>query len=440
MSRIRLHHIALVGLLFAWGCGDEDSIPSIPNYENPASSAQDFGAYAAIGNSLTAGFQSGAWGNPDHIEYSFPNQLARALGIENFDQVALGGTGLASVTVDGAPVGNQVLNFDASGNSSVSYSPIDSLALFTLQTVGADISFAAPRNFGIPGITLLGATQPLTAVQPLIPYAGAYMNATSASLSQIDLVAQQANADFITLWLGNNDVLGFVTAGGVPAAFGGQDISDATLFSGAYAYALNAFATTEYIVALNIPDINSIPYVTYPNAVLGSLGVTQLMGTDLAGNTVPVDLSQDFVLLSALSTLQADLLDNGAQDTPLGPQYVLDASEAAAAQAAVDEFNTRIAATIDQFNTGRQGNQSPILLVDMNSFFSEVTQNGVMAGGNTLTTTYATGGLFSLDGIHPSSLGYAVVANKVIETMNEGWGRSIEPIDLESLFGVAPGM
>lgn len=441
--RKSLNACLLAGLaLVLVSCGDEDSLPGVPSHENPSTSSQDFGKYAAIGNSLTAGYQSGAWGNPDHIEYSFPNQLARALGINTFDQVVLGGTGVSGTTSGGVPVGgNQVLNFDANGNSVVDWSPLDASALATLMggATGTPIDFTAPRNFGIPGITLAAAAfGDLMDVAQVIPFAGMYTNATSATLSQVDLVATQADADFITCWLGNNDVLGYVTSGGVGAAAGGQDITDQSLFGLSINYTLGQFATVPYVMVMNIPDVTDIPFVTYPNQRLGAAGVTQLYGSDLAGNIVPVNLATDYVLLSGLSLVSGGV--GSTPDNPLGPQYVLSATEAATAQDAVDAFNGLLQDAVAGINTARGGSLPPVLLVDMNGYFNDVVAQGVTVGDNRLTVVYGSGGIFSLDGVHPGSLGNAAVANRVIRAMNAGWNRNIQEIDISDLFGVAPGL
>ncbi|MCA9782297.1 MAG: hypothetical protein KC518_01850 [Candidatus Cloacimonetes bacterium] len=433
--------LAGLGLLLV-SCGDEDSIPGIQSHENSSTSAQTFGNYAAIGNSLTAGYQSGAWGNPEHIEYSFPNQLAKALGINDFDQVVLGGTGVSGTSVSGVPVGgNQILNFNAQGQSSVAWSDLDPNALQTLMggTGGTPIDFLAPRNFGIPGITLAAAAlAPLSQVAAAIPFTNMYLTAASAGISQVDLVAQESDADFITCWLGNNDVLGYVTSGGVGAAAGGQNITEASTFGLAINYTLNAFSAVPYVCVMNVPDVTDIPFVSYPNQALMAAGVTSLYGSDLQGNIVPVNLATDFVLLSGLSLVQAGA--GSSVDNPLGPQYVLSATEAALAQDAVDTFNDLIQTAVSGINTARGGALPPVLYIDMNGYFNEIVSHGLEVGDNLLTVTYGSGGIFSLDGVHPSSIGYAAVANRIIQGMNDGWDRSIEEIDIASLFGVAPGL
>lgn len=59
-------------------------------------------------------------------------------------------------------------------------------------------------------------------------------------------------------------------------------------------------------------------------------------------------------------------------------------------------------------------------LVDMNAFLRSVVESGYRFGGTgpTYSATVATGGLFSLDGVHPSPRGHWAIANRRIESVN----------------------
>lgn len=51
----------------------------------------------------------------------------------------------------------------------------------------------------------------------------------------------------------------------------------------------------------------------------------------------------------------------------------------------------------------------------------------------TRLTTEANGGLFSLDNIHPTDVGYAILANEFIKTINGRFRTRIQPVDLETV-------
>jgi len=59
-------------------------------------------------------------------------------------------------------------------------------------------------------------------------------------------------------------------------------------------------------------------------------------------------------------------------------------------------------------------------------------------GGVTLTSEYATGGLFSLDGVHPSTIGYALIANELIKLMNKNFSWDIPLVDVAKFMWSSP--
>ncbi len=61
----------------------------------------------------------------------------------------------------------------------------------------------------------------------------------------------------------------------------------------------------------------------------------------------------------------------------------------------------------------------PNVVVDMYSIFNEIRAHGYHIGGLTLTTSFVTGGIFSYDGVHPSTIGYTIIADAFIQALNE---------------------
>jgi lysophospholipase L1-like esterase len=57
------------------------------------------------------------------------------------------------------------------------------------------------------------------------------------------------------------------------------------------------------------------------------------------------------------------------------------------------------------------------LLVDIHSLANQIRSQGVEANGLHLTNAFL-GGIFSLDGVHPTNTGYAVIANQFIAALN----------------------
>ncbi|HEX4164122.1 MAG TPA: hypothetical protein VHZ55_01490, partial [Bryobacteraceae bacterium] len=73
------------------------------------------------------------------------------------------------------------------------------------------------------------------------------------------------------------------------------------------------------------------------------------------------------------------------------------------------------------------------VLVDVNALVSKVYASGYQLGNQELSTNFF-GGLFSLDGIHPSNTGYGIIANYFIQTMNAQMGSRIPLANVEEIF------
>jgi hypothetical protein len=143
----------------------------------------------------------------------------------------------------------------------------------------------------------------------------------------------------------------------------------------------------------------------------------------------------DRVLLTATPLLAAGIgipAAIGGSNQPLPDNVVLSAAEVALIQARTAEFNAELRVIAEAF-----GRVRPIALVPIDTRFAQIAQEGFHVGGNiTLTTDYLTGGLFSYDGVHPTPLGYAIIANEFLTAMNGRFGDEIPLVDLTPfLFG-----
>ena len=161
--------------------------------------------------------------------------------------------------------------------------------------------------------------------------------------------------------------------------------------------------------------------------------VTRLPVLDQANNVIPLIGPTGNIAAGARVTLLAsDSLAQGVgipmilggTGRPLPDFMILTPAELATIQGRITSFNT----IIDSIATNRG-----IPVADMFAFFNEVEANGVMLRGEKFTTDFISGGLFSLDGVHPSSLGYFLVAREFIKTINASFGASLPdppfPID-----------
>ena len=56
--------------------------------------------------------------------------------------------------------------------------------------------------------------------------------------------------------------------------------------------------------------------------------------------------------------------------------------------------------------------------------------------GVDFSTKYIEGGAFSLDGLHPNTRGYAIIANEFIRVINLNYGSELRPVSVSSYKGI----
>lgn len=225
-------------------------------------------------------------------------------------------------------------------------------------------------------------------------------------------IAESLRAPFTICWIGNNDVLSAVLA------FNHLDTSQMTsvaAFSADYAQIVSRLsAAGGHVLAANIPDVTHIAFVVSPQDLVTFLG-SDLGLPQGSYTTVPT------MLLIKLGLADSSILQN--------PDYVLDAQEIQAIQQRTQQFNQIIAT---------DAAQAGMAVADIAALFNAVAAHPPVIDGVTLTTRFL-GGLFSLDGVHPSNIGHAVVANTFIDTANAAFGMSIPRISRAVLLKTAVG-
>lgn len=414
-----------------------------PNIDADAPSANglDFSKYVAVGNSLTAGFADGTLYQSGQMN-SYPSMLAtqfEMLGGGTFKQPLLKGDW-------GYPGAKLVLGGSPDCKGVISLGPIPNPAVPDTAGDGASIAASGPyNNLGVPGIRAVDYLFPGYGL--LNPYAKRFFaNPAARPLDQAKLIVPT----FFTMWLGNNDVLGYATSGGEGnvGGLGQTDISPLAVFEVSYDSVVKVMTSGGAKGALlNIPDVTSIPFFnTIPakglvlsatdaaalTAAYAGTGITFSEGANnfiIQDPTVPVlgfrQIKDDELLLL---TLPQDSLKCGGWGSikPIPQQYVLDEEEIQNVQSATTSFNTFIAQEADAYG---------LAYTDMNSYLKTLA-SGIIFNGVTFNTEFVTGGAFSLDGVHLTPRGYALAANEVLRAINTKYGSRIPPIDVNKYGGI----
>ena len=102
---------------------------------------------------------------------------------------------------------------------------------------------------------------------------------------------------------------------------------------------------------------------------------------------------------------------------PLADKWVLVPSEQDEIKAATDAFNTTIQTA---------ASSAGLAFVDANALMQQLDAGGFADGDFILTSSLVTGGAFSLDGVHPTARGYALLANEFMKAIDATYGSNFE--------------
>lgn len=468
--------LLLVSLTFV-ACNNDDDDAAVVEQPVTAGTA-DFSKYVALGNSLTAGFSDNALFKKGQ-EGSYTNIIA--------NQFKLVGGGDFKIPFMNDNVGG--LLFGGATNPSFGVrltfngvGPVPVAGVPTTEVFNPAVVAAGPyNNLGVPGAKSFHLLSPSygsaagLATGTANPY---YVRFAPNATTSVLAYAVSQNPTFFSLWIGNNDVLGYATTGGdgtnpITPISGTAGVG----FDGTYTALVNTLtAAGAKGVVSNIPYVNTIPFFTTVgfnpvplvaaqvtalnsayagyngglvaarnagliteaerlqrtiNFVVGRNAVVMIDEylTDItAVSPALIKLRQttnaDYVVLSSQGvSAQAHLGAGNGTQFPLQDRWVLSKNEVAELKTATDAYNVTIKTLADE---------KGLAFVDANALLTQVANGGVRFGNFQLTSSFAVGGAFSLDGVHPSPRGYALIANKFLEAINAKYGSTFKPVNLEN--------
>lgn len=113
---------------------------------------------------------------------------------------------------------------------------------------------------------------------------------------------------------------------------------------------------------------------------------------------------------------------------PMEDAHVLIPSEIEAIKKATVAYNNSIRTLASSYG---------LAFVDANAKMVELSgTSGIQYDGVKYTTTFVTGGSFSLDGVHLTGRGYAVIANEFIKAINATYKSNLPQVNVNSYSGV----
>jgi lysophospholipase L1-like esterase len=362
-----------------------------------------FRSYVALGNSITAGFQSNGI-NDSTQRQSYARLLAGQMGTQ-YHYASIAGRGCTppiANTQTGALVGT--------GSTAT-----------TCDLRAASSVTDVLNNVAVPGARVLDPTSSTTVAS------NALTTFILGGKTQVQR-ALDAQPTFATIWIGNNDVL----QPGLSGLFQ-PIVSTQAQFVTAYdamISQLQSGAPSIKGVLIGVGQVQNLPTMV-SGALLFSSPAAQGAINAGAGKPVVIDASCNgsASLVNIVSIIQAIrgnthpaviACSKGVFAAPVGDVYVLDAAEQATLTAAINAYNNYIKdkATAIGF-----------AYYDPNVLLAAKRANGeIPAFPNFASPTATFGALISLDGVHPSGAAHKLIANEIIAVINAKYGTALTPV------------
>lgn len=310
---------------------------------------------------------------------------------------------------------NDVLAYATSGGTGTNQTGNLNPATYGSNDITDPNVFASVYNTLVTNLTANGAK----GVVANIPYVTSVPFFTTVPTDAIPGLPATSAGQLNALFGGINSAL---TANGLPTRFAtlvADDGNPATIEKNP----LLIKDESLFPISSQITSALMAPPYNYPASTAGFIGSIYGQARHASNATA----SKDYILLTARTIIGTTQAGAPAPFNTVGVSYpmqdntTLTATETAEVVTATDAYN----ATIQSLASSKG-----LAFMNANTFLSQVANGGISSNGFTMTSTYVTGNAFSLDGVHPSPRGYALIANKFIEAINAKYGSNLKGVDL----------
>jgi lysophospholipase L1-like esterase len=365
-----------------------------------------FLSYVAMGNSVTAGYQSGGIVDSTQRE-SYAAVIAQQAGTR---------FAIPSLQLPGCPP--PIVNFQT--QARLDNGTPTTCALRTSGSVTAVLNKVA-----VPGAITLDPTSAST------PASNALTTLILGGKTQVER-ALDASPTFVSIEIGNNDVLSAAEHGTVvpEASIGSPGVTPVDSVVASY-----AAMTTQLVKArpalkgllVGVFDVTALPSL-FPAESLYSNLTFQTEFTDAAGGSVTYEPncagSHALIAIGIIQFWEEAGLppvvscQAGVPVEPYGDFFVLDSTKQRVIGQAVAGYNAYIRAKADSLGWA---------YADPNVALGALKSSGAIPTlPNFLSATQPFGAYITLDGIHPSALAHKLLANLLIQGINKKYGVAID--------------
>jgi lysophospholipase L1-like esterase len=409
MSRLfTISRLAMLATLAATASCNTDK-----NVLGPASPAGGdlFKSYVALGNSITAGFQSGGI-NDSTQRQSYARLLAGAMGTQ-YHYASLAFPGCPS------PIANAVTQARVIPNPP----PCALRSASSITDVLNNVAVPGATSYDPVAVAGTGSSSALTTF-------------ILGGLSQVQR-ALKARPTFASVWIGNNDVL---AAGGsgilVPTPALGQlgILSTQTQFQANYDALIKQLTDSApgiKGVLIGVVQVGGIPLLSSGDTISKASAANRATMNAIAGTAVTVSpncvgstaLVNVPSLLGSIRAGQHPPLISCVKNSPAAPVgdiFVLDDAEQQQLGGVIAGYNAYIAAKATAIG---------FAYVDPNPILgAQRATNAIPRFPDFTKPTAAFGSLISLDGVHPAAAGHLLIANAIISAINAKYGTTLPSV------------
>lgn len=404
-----------------------------PKYEAEENSPGEMNPerFVMIGGGTTAGYMDNALtakGQENSLAQLIANQLSLTGG-GDFRQplVSSGSVGIGLQGNSALQLGYKTDCKDVTSLSPVPLTENGDLTIFQDQLYQSGSSFG---NYGIPGMLIDKTTLYGYSSENLF-YARFASEANATVLG--DAVA--TSPTFFALYLGEEDILYYAKTGGLTG------LIPPASFESVYRAVVTALTGTgaKGIVA-TLPDVTQTPFFrTIPtngltldapsadllNSIYSTVGISFQVGANAfvvndpgvnAFNARKI-LPDEYLLLSL--PLDSVKCYQMGSVFPIKNQHYLSLDEIQNLRDHITAYNSIIREIAAEYG---------LAVVETGPFYENL-QNGFVYNGVTMSSTFVSGGAFSLDGTSLNAKGNALLANEFIKVINAKFGATIPQIN-----------
>jgi len=416
-NRILFRGALLLSAVAAVGCTDKTAKVLGPRLSDANSIFQ---SYVALGNSITAGYQSAGISDSTQ-QRSYAVRLGRDIMGTRFAYASLANPGCPP------PIANFLTQARVAGPAGAP--PSTSSTCYLRSGTAAILN-----NVAVPGATTFDPDAPSST---LTPSANLLTQLILGGENQVQR-ARAADPTFASVWIGNNDVLAAAVAGMLnPTAGISPGVTPQATFQTNYDKIitdLTAGNSNLKGVLIGVVNVVNAPILFSGRALqnpafLGAL--SQAAGTPVTADpttcTATTNSLISFLIVAAIKagTHPSTIYCEKTPQPPVGDVFVLDSGELATLTTYIGNVNAYISGKAQAIGFAYL---DPNKALDSLKLKNEITATGP----NFTAPTAAFGKWISLDGVHPSTCAHILIADYLVDAINGKYNTTLTKLPVPS--------